>query len=147
MKENTAQRVLKALMTDPRGSDRKLGRQIGISQPTVTRTRHQLQDQGFVSFFAIPNLKRLGFPVLALSVAHDTVEEDDLREHNSVVFAAKQPSGFFVISAHSDITAYAEFADKIPLTDTIIVHTSYLDVEPVKPLNFSELPISKLLER
>jgi DNA-binding Lrp family transcriptional regulator len=61
-------RVASELMKNSRRSDRELASVIGVSQPTITRTRRKLEKEGIVKEYTmIPDFSKLGYKILALT--------------------------------------------------------------------------------
>jgi DNA-binding Lrp family transcriptional regulator len=60
-------RLISELVKNSRRSDRELAKRLGISQPTVSRTRVRLEKQGLIDYSAIPNLAKLGFEIIAVT--------------------------------------------------------------------------------
>jgi len=61
-------KILSELMKNSRISDRKLARQLGISQPTVSRIRNRLEKEGYIKEYTfIPNFTKLGYNLMALT--------------------------------------------------------------------------------
>lgn len=60
-------KILAALMKNSKISDRQLAKEIGVSQPTVTRRRARLEKEGLVEYTAIPNMGKLGYEIMAFS--------------------------------------------------------------------------------
>lgn len=61
-------KLLSELMKNSRRSDRDLAKVIGTSQPTVTRTRHKLEKDGYIrEYTLIPNFRKLGYGILAVT--------------------------------------------------------------------------------
>jgi len=61
-------KVLAKLMRNSRLSDRELAKQIGSSQPTVTRARNRLEKQGYIrEYTVLPEFKQLGYEILAIT--------------------------------------------------------------------------------
>jgi DNA-binding Lrp family transcriptional regulator len=55
-------------MKDGRKSDRELAKAIGVSQPTVTRTRSRLQKEGIIKEYTIiPDFRKLGLEIMAVT--------------------------------------------------------------------------------
>jgi DNA-binding Lrp family transcriptional regulator len=55
------------LMKNSRRSDRELARTLGVSQPTVTRTRARLEKEGFIKEYTIvPDFSKLGFGIMSV---------------------------------------------------------------------------------
>lgn len=64
--KNVEVRVLAELMRNSRKSDRELAKIIGVSQPTVTRTRTRLEKEGIIEEYTmIPNFKKLDYQIMA----------------------------------------------------------------------------------
>ena len=60
-------KILFELMRNSKRSDRELAREIGVSQPTVTRRRIKLEKNVIEGYTAIPNWKNIGFKIMAAS--------------------------------------------------------------------------------
>jgi DNA-binding Lrp family transcriptional regulator len=61
-------KVLSELMKNSKQSDRELAKIIGVSQPTVTRTRARLEKEGVIQeYTAIPDFAKLGYEILAIT--------------------------------------------------------------------------------
>jgi DNA-binding Lrp family transcriptional regulator len=116
-------KLISELMKDSRRSDRELARSIGVSQPTVTRTRTKLEKEKVIGEYTmIPNFQKLGFKILAItSFAMD--KEPDSKEFgkalgafsNILMFERGLGSKYshVVVSLHEDYSSYAEFKRKL----------------------------------
>jgi DNA-binding Lrp family transcriptional regulator len=61
-------RIVVELMKNSRRSDRELARAIGVSQPTVTRTRMKLEkDRVIREYTMIPDFTRLGYNIMGVT--------------------------------------------------------------------------------
>jgi DNA-binding Lrp family transcriptional regulator len=70
-------RLLAELMTGSRKSDRELARAIGVSQPTVTRTRLKLEKEGYIKEYTIiPDFSKLGYSICAFTFAKFETAKD-----------------------------------------------------------------------
>jgi len=59
-------RLLAELMRNSRRSDRELSKILGVSQPTITRTRTKLEMQGIIQeYTVIPDFKKLDYQIRA----------------------------------------------------------------------------------
>jgi len=59
-------KLLSELMKNSRRSDRDLAKAIGSSQPTVTRTRHKLEKEGYIKEYTmIPDFVKLRIGIMA----------------------------------------------------------------------------------
>jgi DNA-binding Lrp family transcriptional regulator len=62
-------RLISELMKNSRRSDRELARVLGISQPTVTRTRTRLEKEGYIKEYTmIPDFNRLGYQIMGVTL-------------------------------------------------------------------------------
>jgi DNA-binding Lrp family transcriptional regulator len=61
-------KLISELMKNGRKSDRELAKAIGVSQPTVTRTRSRLEKEGIIKEYTIiPDFRKIGFEILAIT--------------------------------------------------------------------------------
>ena len=115
--------ILAALMKNSKISDRQLAKQIGVSQPTVTRRRARLEKERLLDYTAIPDLAELGFEILAFTFATSKkpgIPEEQVPKAKS--FFAKRDDVIFVstgsgdnrnrmnISIHRSYSDYVAFA-------------------------------------
>lgn len=147
MKQSHA-KLLKALLENPRMSDRALAKLVGVSQPTVSRTRAKLTKDGILTFHAFPNLPKIGYKILAFSeIDGEQIVDPEvlkqlphlLEDDSNVIYAGIQPGKVFIISAHVDIDDYTTFKLRyaIPYLRSNYLVTGLL--KTVKPLQFSSL--------
>jgi len=62
-------KVLSELMKNAKISDRELAKKIRSSQPTVTRARRKLENEGYIrEYTVIPNFRKLGYQILAVTL-------------------------------------------------------------------------------
>jgi DNA-binding Lrp family transcriptional regulator len=62
------QRLVSELMKNSRRSDRQLAKALGVSQPTVTRTIHKLENEGYIKEYTIvPDFQKLGYELMAFT--------------------------------------------------------------------------------
>jgi DNA-binding Lrp family transcriptional regulator len=61
-------RLISEVLKNSCRSDRELAKAMGVSQPTVSRTKAKLQKEGYISeYTVIPNFNKLGYHVFALT--------------------------------------------------------------------------------
>ena len=115
--------ILSKLMKNARISDRQMAREIGVSQPTITRRRAKLEREGILNYRLIPNFKKLGIEIMAFILlvwkreAHDKLLKEE--DYNSRI------QGFF--SKHPNIV-FASSGQGLGMTRmAITVHKSYSD--------------------
>ncbi|UCG37249.1 MAG: hypothetical protein JSV64_02950 [Candidatus Bathyarchaeota archaeon] len=110
------------LLRNSKESDRKLARKLGVSQPTITRTRGRIEREGFIrSYTIIPDWRKLGFEIMALTFVKmdpKVVSEDLIGKVRD--YASKFPNAFFastgeglgmtgvIMSLHKDYRHYAQ---------------------------------------
>jgi DNA-binding Lrp family transcriptional regulator len=114
------------LLKDSKKSDRELAKVLGVSQPTVSRTRSRLVKEGIIrDFTVIPDFAKIGYKILAITLikainAFASNEYTDMRKEG-LEWLAKQPNiimggacegmgmNVFVISLHKNYSDHAEF--------------------------------------
>ncbi|UCE28621.1 MAG: Lrp/AsnC family transcriptional regulator [Candidatus Bathyarchaeota archaeon] len=131
--------LLRELLKDSSKSDRKLARILGVSQPTVSRTRNKLVTDGFIEHFTvIPDLPKMGFEILAVNCFRSRVNKE-LKEkareitmaNPNIVFSARcqgEGKNGIVISLHKSYTDYSRFITNIIAEggDDIEEHETFL---------------------
>jgi len=117
--------VLLELVKGARRSDREIARAIGVSQPTVTRTRTKLEKEGWVrEYGVIPDLKKLGYELLVftfMSFSEDRPELFDKArewvEKQSCVILANNGEGLgmnsLMVSLHRDYASYSRLLTQL----------------------------------
>jgi DNA-binding Lrp family transcriptional regulator len=93
-------KILFALMKNSKITDRKLAKQIGVSQPTVTRRRARLEKEVIDCYTAIPKWEKLGYEILAVTLVKtpsrlgtDEMVKESLEK--SIKWLEKQPNVIF----------------------------------------------------
>ncbi len=128
MKESEL-KVLAALFKNARISDRELAKQVGISQPTVSRTRLKLQKEGIIrEYTVIPDFVKLGYELAAITFVkmkeipstevHEAIEKQakEMEEKNpSPVIASMKGIGlnadYMSVSFHKDYSEYSRYME------------------------------------
>jgi DNA-binding Lrp family transcriptional regulator len=126
MKENEI-RLLAELLKNSKKSDRELGKILGLSQATVSRTRAKLERDGVIQEYTIiPDFKKLGIELLAITFGvwspekikeyseGERVEKAKrfLSDYPNAIFASSGEGlkkGRMVITLHKNYTEYAKF--------------------------------------
>ncbi len=89
--------IISELVKNSRLSDRQLARILKTSQPTITRRRKMLDDEGLLEYTAIPDLKKLGFEILAFTFGKWNMQEyPDTRVEEMRDFISKHPNIIFI---------------------------------------------------
>ena len=157
-------KLLFELLKDSSRSDRKLGKILGVSQPTVSRTRNKLvKDEVIQQFTIIPDLSKMGCEIVAFTLLKFSQRTPELIEKGRQ-WARKQPNIIFagdgegsgmdaiMISVHKNYACLTRLIDKLRLDwqpdlkeiSTFIISTSRPELI-VKP--FSLKYIAELHEK
>ena len=126
-------RLISEFMKNSRKSDRELSKVIGVSQPTVTRIRHKLEQGGYIKEYTIiPDFSKLGCEMMVLTFVvfkkEMSVEEaQKLRRRaktrfseigyrlNIIMFEKGMGLGYtgVLVSFHKDYSSYLEFSNQL----------------------------------
>ncbi len=119
-------KVLFELLKDSKRSDRELAKVLGVSQPTVTRTRSRLVKEGVIKeFTVVPDFTKMGYELMAITSFRSNnskeLEEKAVKETMSrpnILFAANamgaRKNGV-VISVHKNYSDYSRFIKDVRL--------------------------------
>jgi len=155
-------KILFALMKNSKISDRQLAKEIGVSQPTVTRRRARLEKEAIDGYTAIPKWKTLGYEILAFTFIK-TKQELWLKKNVHVIrergmkWMMKHPNVLmsggsrgmnvdgFMISVHKSYSSLDKFlseqknelGDMFTDIQTVIVNLGGSDI--LKPLHLKYL--------
>lgn len=122
--KETYLKILSELMKNSRISDREVAKKLGISQPTVSRIRSRLSNEGYIKeYTVIPDFTKLGYSIMAFTfpkvkpMPKDELEEarkislEDMRKGPSEIILFERGMGTnfdgVIISLHKDYTSYA----------------------------------------
>jgi DNA-binding Lrp family transcriptional regulator len=119
-------RLISELVKNSRRSDRELARVLDISQPTVSRTRVRLEKQGLIDYSAVPNLAKLGFQIISVTLGKRNYQKqpeinvqktkDFVKRYPNVIFTSSG-SGLgndrILISIHRDYSDYSKFMQEM----------------------------------
>jgi DNA-binding Lrp family transcriptional regulator len=121
MRKNLVKKLLIELLRDSKQSDRMLAKKLGVSQPTITRTRSKLERAGYIKHYTfIPDLRKIGLNILAFTFVkmNPSVLTQEMIEKVRK-YAAAFPNGIFaatgegmgmtgvIIGVHKDYRDYA----------------------------------------
>lgn len=119
--------IIFGLMRNARISDRQLAKELGVSQPTVSRRRARLEKENLIRYNALLNFEKFGFDILAFtfvkynpSIRHRVIDGKGVEEmisktflkHPNIIFASSgQGLGYegVALSIHTDYNGYTEF--------------------------------------
>jgi len=113
--------LLLELLKDSKRSDRELAKVLGVSQPTITRTRSRLVKEGVIKeFTVIPDFLKMGYEIMAIScvkkktpiteLSQETV--DWMKKFPNVLFVANAEGmgkNVVMISLHKSYTEFSKF--------------------------------------
>lgn len=119
MRKKLVKKLLIELLRDSKESDRKLAKRLGVSQPTITRTRNRLEREGLIrSYTIIPDFKKLGFEILVFTF----VKMDPQVMSQELIGKVKKYAGKFANSI------FASTGEGIGMTGVIVsLHRDYRD--------------------
>lgn len=96
MKRKRMEQILHELIKNSNRSDHELSKVLGISQPTVTRLRNQLEKEGYIQEYTIiPNLEKMGYSILAVFCIKYKAHKKELVKEMSKDAALEQSSNIF----------------------------------------------------
>jgi len=127
MQKELAQRLLRELLKNSKRSDRELAEVLGVSQPTITRTRHKLEREGVIlDYTVVPDFRKMGFEILAITFVKmrpEVLMSEVMKEGTK--FAARFPNAIFsasgeglgatgvTISFHKNVTDYHKHLNEL----------------------------------
>ena len=123
MRKELSQQLLRELLRNSKRSDRELAKVLGVSQPTITRTRRKLEESGIIqSYTIIPDLRaRANFAKIRPEILSSEIREKAQRfiaEFPNTLFAsAGEGLGFNAVSI-SLYKSYTEFQRRVHLFRT-----------------------------
>jgi len=120
MKEKMRKLLLELLKGSKR-SDRKIAKVLGVSQPTASRMRSRLVEEGVIrEFTVVPDLVKMGYEIMAISFVKKkgaVTEVDDettkwMMKFPNIIFVANAEGmgkNGVIISLHKNYTEYSRF--------------------------------------
>ena len=118
-------RLIAELMKNSRRSDRVLAKVLGVSQPTVTRTRTSLEKRGLIEYTAIPDFGELGYGLLVFTLSRRDVidrqpqDAEKCKKYQQItpnfVFGADvEGSGYdkIGVSLHKNFTEFSKYMQR-----------------------------------
>ena len=125
MKQQKFLRLVSEMLKNSKKSDRELAGILGVSQPTVSRTRARIEKEYIKTYTIIPDFNKLGYQIMAFTTAktktypetsslEKVLEKSKIwvAKRTNVIFAA-DGEGFgkdlIIISLHKDYSNYKAF--------------------------------------
>jgi DNA-binding Lrp family transcriptional regulator len=161
--KDTELKVIIELLKNSHRSDRELARAIGVSQPTLSRTREKLEKQEMIKEYTIiPNYSQLGFTLLSITftkmkgpLSKEILDDmkkrarNTMNEHPSALILGNTGMGcnadYVAIAFHKDYSEYTEFMRDIkefPSVNIDETRSFIVDLgekDQFQPLSFSHL--------
>jgi DNA-binding Lrp family transcriptional regulator len=99
IKEGKLMSLLLGYLKDSNRSDRQIAKVLGVSQPTVSRMRSRLLEEGLVrNFSAIPDFAKIGYEIMAFSFVKFNMEQvteieektkEWMQSHPEIIFSSR----------------------------------------------------------
>ena len=122
MEKETETKLLAELLKNSKKSDREIGKILGVSQPTVSRTRSKLEKDGVIQEYTIiPDFSKLGFELMAITTGRFKVPRTKETMEKATAYMKKFPNILLssraqgmrkdavIISLHENFTDYENF--------------------------------------
>ena len=156
-------KVIIELLKDSHRSDRELARAIGSSQPTISRVRKKLEEQGMIKEYTIiPDYIQLGLSLMSITftkmkgplskeILNDLKKRarNTMSEHPSALILGNTGMGcdadYVAIAFHKNFSEYTEFMNDIkgfPSVNIDETKSFIIDLnekDQMQPLSFSHL--------
>ena len=142
-------KLLLELLKDSKRSDKKISKVLRVSQPTISRMRQRLTEEGIIQeFTVIPDFVKIGFQIMAISsfklkVAKDIEGLTKLMMTRPNVIFASLGDGIgkngIIISFHKSYPEFSNFVSNLrtegnDIIDDIDSMLIILENQIVKPL-------------
>jgi DNA-binding Lrp family transcriptional regulator len=155
-------KLLAELLKDSHRSDRELAKVLGVSQPTITRRRANIEKNLVDGYTTIPKWEKIGFEIVAFTFVKHRIKYANAKEREETFervqkWMMKQPNvalaiegqgmgydGVFV-SFHKNYSDFIEFIKEhnSEFSDLLIDHQSFIsNISPtttVKPFHLKYL--------
>jgi len=126
MGKDLPQKLLRELLRNSKRSDRELSKVLGVSQPTITRTRHGLEKDSIEGYTIIPKWLTTDFKIFAFTFIkskfkYASVEKREAAVQRAREWLMKQPNVIFsaggegmgwdglTVSIHKSYSGYTQF--------------------------------------
>jgi DNA-binding Lrp family transcriptional regulator len=97
---NTERKLLAELLKNSKKSDRELAKVLGVSQPTVSRTRDKLRKEGLIREYTIvPDFAKLGYEIMAITIAKAKATLSPSEQEKAKKLVLENPRVIFVAGA------------------------------------------------
>lgn len=148
--------LLKEYLKDSNRSDKEMAKALGVSQPTVSKMKARLLEEGFIrQFTAIPDFAKMGFEIFAISFVKFNTEKLREMEASTKGWAHNQPGIIFssraegmgfdavTLSLHRNYAEYDKFLNYHKKFGHFVIEAKHVIVDLVggvaKPFSFKYL--------
>jgi len=147
-------KLLLELLKDSKRSDNEISKVLGVSQPTISRMRQRLTDEGIIQeFTVIPDFVKMGFQIMAISSFKYKVAKDIeglkklMMAKPNVIFASLgegMGKNGIIISFHRSYPDFSNFVSNLrtegnDIIDDLDSMLISLENQIVKPLSLKYL--------
>jgi len=117
--------LLHEFMKNSKRSDRELAKIVGVSQPTITRMRKNLEKSGYIREYTImPAIEKLGFEIVALNFLSTSTRRENTKEihewilENQKILFSSSGEGLngktlLLVSIHKNFTEFSAFTREL----------------------------------
>jgi len=122
VKKGKLMSLLLEYLRDSNRSDRQIAKVLGVSQPTVSRMRSRLLEEGLVRHFsAIPDFAKMGYEIMAFSFVKFNMEQvteieektkEWMQSHPEIIFSSRAEGmgmDAVTVSLHKNYAEYMNF--------------------------------------
>jgi DNA-binding Lrp family transcriptional regulator len=125
MKPQKLLRLVSEMLKNSKKSDRELAGILGVSQPTVSRTRARIEKEYINTYTIIPDFQKLGYHIMAFTLAKLKASSESLSSGEmmkkskewiasrpNIIFAADGEGfgkDFIIVSLHKNYSSYSKF--------------------------------------
>ena len=122
MKKAKLKSILLEYLKDSNRSDRQIAKVLGVSQPTVSRMKSRLLEEGVVRHFsAIPDFAKMGYEIMAFSFVKFNMEQvmeieektkEWMQSHPEIIFSSRAEGmgmDAVTVSLHKNYAEYTNF--------------------------------------
>jgi DNA-binding Lrp family transcriptional regulator len=125
IKESQDLKLLLALIRGARRSDRDLAEILKVSQPTVSRRRTKLENEGYKQeYTAIPDLTKMGYDFVAMTFLKFNEESPELfnkarewtRKRSSIIYVTNgegMEANSIMFSVHTNYASYSKLLEEL----------------------------------
>ena len=156
MKKAKLKSILLEYLKDSNRSDRQIAKVLGVSQPTVSRMRSRLLEEGLVRHFsAIPDFAKMGYEIMAFSFVKFNMErvkeieekaKDWAQSHPEIIFSSRAEGmgmDAITLSVHKNYAEYMNFLIENKKWRKFVVEAHFILVDlggdVTKPFSFKYL--------